>query len=444
MQWRHVLAALGVLLAACGAEAPGGQEISASQDCIDCHKELMPGLHRQWAASRHGELGVGCLDCHAAAVEDPDGFDHFGIQVATLVTPKDCGTCHTEIAKQVGDSHHATAGRILESEDAYLANVVGGRPVAVAGCESCHGSKVEIDPESPNKLSAKSWPNSGIGRINPDGSLGTCTACHTRHNFDKAQARRPEACGKCHLGPDHPQSEAYASSKHGNVYYTNIDKMNLAADPWVVGVDYWVAPTCATCHMSATPNQVLTHDVGERISWTLRPAISVHTEDWERKRQNMIDTCTACHSGPFAEGFYVQFDAVVRLYNEKFAKPATEIMELVRSKGLLENDAAFGNEIEWEYWELWHHQGRVARHGASKMSPDYTWWHGMYEVAHSFYFKLIPLARAYGDPDVNARIEALLAEPMHQWFQGHAAEIEEDLRAGRLQKVYDDLFSVQP
>ena len=25
--------------------------------------------------------------------------------------------------------------------------------------------------------------------------------------------------------------------------------------------------------------------------------------------------------------------------------------------------------------EIWHHEGRVARHGASMMAPDYTHWH---------------------------------------------------------------------
>ena len=32
---------------------------------------------------------------------------------------------------------------------------------------------------------------------------------------------------------------------------------------WVVGVDYWQAPTCATCHMSATRTQEVTHDIAE-------------------------------------------------------------------------------------------------------------------------------------------------------------------------------------
>ena len=64
----------------------------------------------------------------------------------------------------------------------------------------------------------------------------------------------------------------------------NIDKMNLDAKSWVVGKDYSAAPTCATCHLSATPTQPVTHDVGDRITYTLRPAISIKQQHWEKKR----------------------------------------------------------------------------------------------------------------------------------------------------------------
>ena len=49
----------------------------------------------------------------------------------------------------------------------------------------------------------------------------------------------------------------------------------MDSSKWIVGEDYSAAPTCATCHMSATKNQPVTHDIGMRISWNNRPAISV-------------------------------------------------------------------------------------------------------------------------------------------------------------------------
>ena len=37
-------------------------------------------------------------------------------------------------------------------------------------------------------------------------------------------------------------------------------------------------------------------------------------------------------------------------------------------------------------------EGRRARMGASMMAPDYTQWHGMFEVADRFYLELVPQA----------------------------------------------------
>ncbi len=437
---RGVVFGMVLLGLAVGAQA-ATEKATVAGKCMTCHKEKSPGLYQQWLGSQHAANSVTCLDCHRAERREPDAYEHYGAYIATLVTPKDCGRCHKREAEEVAHSYHATAGEILDSKDAYLAHVAGGAPVAIQGCEACHGAKVTVDPKAPNKLSAKSWPNSGIGRLNPDGSKGSCTACHTRHAFSRAQARQPEACSKCHLGPDHPQKEVYEESKHGNAYFTNIDEMNLDAAVWIPGVSYNAAPTCATCHMSATTNQKVTHDVGERIAWTLRPPISKYKPEHERKRKNMKDVCNACHENRFVEGHFYQFDASVRLYNEKFAKPATEIMNLIRKKGLLERKAAFSNKIEWTYWELWHHEGRRARHGAAMMGPDYTWWHGFYDIAQHFYFKFLPEARAYNDPDVNALIEKLVTNnPMHDWLDRPTDELKKEIRSGKMQQTYENLF----
>ncbi len=440
------LVAVGLSLGGCKDKAKSDPEIAASHDtvagqCVTCHKEKHPGIYNQWLNSPHGQQGVSCLGCHNADPGDSDAFEHHGATVATLVTPKDCSSCHKKEADEVGRSHHATAGKILQSNDAYLAHAVGGSPVAQMGCEGCHGAVMKIDENAPNKLDASTWPNSGIGRVNPDGSQGSCTACHTRHSFSKAQARSPDACSKCHVGPDHPQKEVYEASKHGQAFFTQEEKMNLHADRWIVGVDYSEAPTCATCHMSATQKQPVTHDVGQRISWTLRPPVSKTLENWQERRDNMKDVCAACHSSTQVDGHYRVFDGVVNLYNEKFAKPAVKIMEIVKKKKLLENKAAFSNDLEWYYWELWHHEGRRARHGAAMMSPDFTWWKGIYEVAKNFYFKFLPEAQKLNDPDVNAVIEEIWKDPKHAWFNRETKDIKKDIQSGELQKIYADMFT---
>ncbi|MCK5345126.1 MAG: hydroxylamine oxidoreductase, partial [Candidatus Heimdallarchaeota archaeon] len=245
---------------------------------------------------------------------------------------------------------------------------------------------------------------------------------------------------KCHLGPDHPQKEIYEESKHGNAYFTNVSKMNLDSDKWVVGEDYFLAPTCATCHMSAKSKQKVTHDVGDRITWTLRPKVSKRLDNWKQRKKNMVDVCTNCHGEPFVEGHYYQYDAVVELYNEKFAKPAGEIMAIIKKNKLLKNKAAFSNKIEWIYWEIWHHEGRRARHGAAMMAPDYTWWHGIYDVAQHFYFKLIPEARKFKNAELDSYLDKLLKTPMHQWLNQPTDQIKKKIKSGELQQIYKELF----
>jgi hypothetical protein len=86
----------------------------------------------------------------------------------------------------------------------------------------------------------------------------------------------------------------------------------------------------------------------------------------------------------------------------------------------------FDERIEWDWYFLWHHEGRRARHGAGMMAPDYTHWHGMYEVADRFYRSLVPEAReiaakaaasgkkAEADA-VNALLDSILSRPEHAW-----------------------------
>lgn len=391
--------------------------------CVECHKTENTPIYQQWGSSKHYRANVGCYECHAAKEGEPDAFMHEGQWIATIVSPKDCARCHSKEAQEFADSHHSKGARILGSLDNTLAEVVEGNrgmvtpafqggvsAAAVSGCWQCHGVEVKVLPGG--KLDPATWPNTGIGRINPDGSEGSCAACHSRHSFSSEQARNPDNCGKCHMGPDHPQMEIYYESKHGIAYRAHKDKLNLDSAKWVVGEDYSQAPTCATCHMSATPARPATkdrparpglrvsHDVGMRISWNNRPAISIRPEvsdakmglpganvNWETRRNNMKMVCLNCHGQQWVDNFYKQYDSLIDLYHDKFARPGLALMEA--AKPLLKQPE-FSNKIDFTWYEIWHHEGRRARHGVSMMGPDYTHWHGTYEVAKHFYSKMVP------------------------------------------------------
>ncbi len=485
-----------------GLKAPHITVPDSSKACVDCHSQSTTGIIEHWKGSTHAEKGVGCVECHAAAQGDIDAFAHYGATIATVVTPRDCGRCHQHESEEFGRSHHAAAGDILASLDNFLAEAVEGSRVpfephsatpgkeggmvnglasAASGCQQCHGAKVglmkkgggmitvddlkpgpdglptnnlaaEVDrsPDGRPLLAAATWPNTGIGRLNLDGSRGSCSACHSRHDFSPRRARQPENCGKCHLGPDHPQKEIYEESKHGVAFRDLQAKMNLDGESWILGKDYSQAPTCATCHMSGNTRNggKVTHDPGERISWTNRPPISlvmdtdqnhkVVTEvdpakrkglivdSWDQKRNRMKDVCSHCHTPDYVGAFYKQYDDLVILYNEKFAKPGSDIMKALRTGGLI-SKRDFDDPIEWTWFYLWHHEGRRARHGASMMAPDYTHWHGMFEVADRFYVHLVPEAREAikkgeeaGKTEEAAAaakvLDGILARPEHKWL----------------------------
>ncbi|MBM3997960.1 MAG: hydroxylamine oxidoreductase [Planctomycetes bacterium] len=482
---------------------------ASSAACVECHAKVSTGIIDHWKGSTHAEKGVGCVECHQAGDADVDAFQHYGATIATIVTPKDCSRCHRTEADEFMASHHAKAGNILASLDNFLAEtvegarepfsphsptlgrnitMVNGMASAESGCKQCHGAKIAlestdgalitVDDLKPNEdgiptardvaarvkrneegrpmLHSSSWPNTGIGRLNLDGSRGSCSACHSRHDFSPRRARQPENCGKCHLGPDHPQKEVYEESKHGVAYRDLFQQMNLDAKDWVLGVDYSQAPTCATCHMSGHSRNggKITHDPGRRISWTNRPPVSlvmdtdargavVKTADpekrreevkstWQEKRDQMTQVCTHCHAQNYVTAFYRQYDDFVLNYNEKFAKPGQQLMAALRQAKLI-TDKEFDEEIEWTWFYLWHHEGRRARHGASMMAPDYAHWHGMYEVAERFYVEMIPQARelarhaeSEGKTEeaktVLTVIDAILARPEHAWFESQKAE----------------------
>ena len=451
-RWLMIALLLPLFAAVARGQAIGLPGLSPqTRECIDCHKKQNPVIYQQWGASKHYRGNVGCYECHSADRSDADAILHFNEVIAVIVSPKDCSRCHQREVAEFASSHHSKAGRILGSLDNVLAEVVEGNQgmktmgfpegvsaAAVNGCWQCHGSQIKVLPDG--TLDPATYPNSGIGRINPDGSEGSCNACHVRHSFSVAQARHPDTCGKCHLGPDHPQKEIYEESKHGINFFANQDKMNLAAEKWIVGEDYWAAPTCATCHMSATRNQDVTHDVGLRISWNNRPAVSVRPEvsdakmglpgkdiPWQTRRLNMKDVCSNCHNKNWIDNFYVQYDGLIELYNTKYAEPGLELVAL--AKPLREHEAAFSAPIDWIWFELWHHEGRRARHGASMMAPDYTHWHGTYEIARTFYAHFIPELQQMAQHGIDsgnaeqvaagqalaAKIDEVLNSDDHKW-----------------------------
>jgi len=123
---------MSMALASCRDREQGADErfvsdalVSAdSMECLKCHTKKQPATVMQWRGSTHATGGVGCYECHQAEGGEIDAYEHYGKMISTIISPKDCGECHTTQAEQFLGSHHAKGGEVLGSLDNYLGEVV--------------------------------------------------------------------------------------------------------------------------------------------------------------------------------------------------------------------------------------------------------------------------------------------------------------------------------
>lgn len=380
--------------------------------CIECHAEKQPGIVADWKNSRHGHVNVSCIDCHGVDKGSPmasqscPGVKGTDIYMSIIVTPKTCGRCHASEVDQFSKSGHARASIQYHSEDGKnfdgmtkLIATHEGQGIEkfknsadMTGCMQCHGADIKLDETG--RPAKETWPNAGVGSTYPDGSVGNCAVCHTRHTFSIAEARKPAACASCHLGPDHPDIEIFNNSKHGHIYNSEGDTWNYtsAPDAWEPG-DYR-APTCAVCHMSGIGELETTHNISERLKWNLwAPKSAVRnspdplnplTGEGVAGREKMKSVCANCHSSLHSDNFFEQADTHIELYNEGYWEPALALKKELAEKKLLKANP-WDDEFQKILYHLWHHEGRRMRQGAAMGGPDYAHWHGVFEVQQDLY-----------------------------------------------------------
>ena len=356
---------------------PSADLIRATGKCASCHRDETEAIVLAHERSEHAKEGVTCLDCHGPA-DGQESYDHREFVLTTAVTAANCSNCHADQYQQFLRSRHAAP--------AYAA-VMGGESFSaeqIEFSERYHAGTVDRPANALAQLEGEAAITSGcischaIGKPNPDGSIGTCTACHSRHDASLVLARTPRTCGQCHMGPDHSQLEIYEESKHGVLFDTRREEMNLAADPKLLTAKDMPVPTCATCHMSGLEGLQVTHDVTQRLSYWLFAPISARRPTWLQGQDEMKAVCGVCHTADHTDLFYEQAEEVVLATNIKVGE-AEQIMEGLRADGLLSPEP-FDESIEFLYFDYWHYFGRTAKHGAFMGGPDFVQWHGNYEL----------------------------------------------------------------
>ena len=382
-------------------------QISDSDDeCVVCHSNHTPGIVNQFGNSDHFQNNVSCADCHEVEEGYPGGTQHpeADFYVLTRSSTAKCETCHREQVQQFNLSRHALpayvayAGTDGLSEDhlaLYESIPEGGSLPGGRDRNALH----RMEGEDVTRFACETCHN--VGAPNPDQSVGDCTSCHLRHEFNLEQARKPETCNACHIGPDHPQWEIYQESPHGIAYLTLGHEWNWEAEPGTLTTVDFPAPTCATCHMSGFGLSATTHDVGDRLTWFLAAKISEPRPNQAENRIRMQNVCLACHSSDYIEAFYEDGDAIVDSVND-WVRLSDALIAPLQENGLM-TAAPFDEPIDYVYFNIWHHWGRTAKFGAWMQGPDYTQWHGAYEIMHD----LTELREM-----VDERLEAAGLEPL--------------------------------
>ena len=418
----------------------------ASAECIDCHSSFQPGIVNDWQNSRHAKItpksamaaegvarkvssksvpeslqnvAVGCAECHTRRPKaHADTFDHNGYEIHVVVSPDDCQTCHTTERKQYAKNimahaygnladnklhqkHAHTVVAATKYKDGKMTLAPANDATKAEACYYCHGTKLELkgyetrDTDAAGELEfpiIKGWPNQGVGRINLDGSMGSCSACHTRHTFSIEMARKPYTCKECHVGPDVPAYKVYAASKHGNIFSSMHSNWDFKAVPWTIGKDF-TAPTCATCHVSLlvnTDEDVVverTHQMNNRLPWRILGLIYAHPHplapdtstirnkdglplptdfsggfatkylidesEMGTRRQAMQAACLNCHDASWVNGHWQRFENTIQETNAQ-TLTATRIMQDIWKRGLANRqDSPYDEAIERKWSETW-------------------------------------------------------------------------------------------
>jgi hypothetical protein len=351
--------------------------VRATGKCAECHTRQQYSIVHEYEISVHAQTGVNCLDCHQPA-DAQQRKEHHGFMVSTKLTAGNCRSCHEPIYQEFLRSRHAAPSWAAVYGEASL------KPAQVEFSERYQPGGTRraahplTAPEGASATTSGCAQCHSVGRPNEDGTIGSCTACHTRHTSSVAIARLPTTCGQCHLGPDHAQLEIYEESKHGVMFQAQERLLNLDAPPKSLTTRDMFVPTCATCHMSGLNGQNVTHDPSERLSYYLADAISKPRPNHDRAELAMKQLCVQCHTTPLVERVYTEAGRIVVSTNER-VQIAAGIIDGLRKDGIL-TTPPFTQPIDFVYFDLWHYDGRTSKHGAFMGGADFVQWHGSYPM----------------------------------------------------------------
>lgn len=331
----------------------------AADPCLGCHEKQTPLAVAVWKGSAHFKANVTCVGCHDA----DERASHEG---RATVGAARCGACHEKQVTSQGLGKHSMG---LKSGGGCT-RAMPKTDQRERSCKLCHkaGSSAPFIETACAMFLAQSPQMQRQGCSTCHRVETGCDACHTKHSTDTKLAAEPRTCGMCHMGPDHPQYEAWASSVHGVLYEA---RSSIAS------------PTCATCHM-------------ERGSHNVSEGIATGREDAPRERGVMLRRCAACHAETFARRSLDDADAIAA-QGRALVEEAHDIVAALGAEGLLSpspkdrtthplegHALVLGPQMTYDdlsgaeamYFRLSRFYYATMFKSAFHQSPDYAHWYG--------------------------------------------------------------------
>jgi hydroxylamine dehydrogenase len=354
--WSSALVILAVTASAAAA--------LAGDACLSCHEKETPGIVKFWRGSAHFQKHVGCIDCHG---KDPDASHNR----TAVVDASKCGACHRAELMSHRASKHGIA---LKAGGGCTRNQkkTVERQKSCAICHKPDSAEPLVKTDSAMFL-AQSPEMRRQGCTACHLVEARCDTCHTKHGTDLAFARDPGACGTCHMGPDHPQEEMWATSRHGVLYKQGGKELS---------------PSCVTCHMRAG-----SHNVSRGVSTGVPKGAGGGKNE---EREFMLAVCSQCHTRDFAARNLADADRI-KEQSSAMVEEARQIIEGLQKDGLLlpspldrPAHPLFGktfiigpqmlyeglSSVESSFFKMKTFYAAIAYKGAFHQNPDYAHWYG--------------------------------------------------------------------
>ena len=119
--------------------------------------------------------------------------------------------------------------------------------------------------------------------------------------------------------------------------------------------------------------------MGDRLTWYLFAPISERRPAWQDNMVRMQSVCRECHNENFIDTLLYRCRCGHGEAVNEWVVESDAIIAPLKENGLL-TAAPFDEPIDFTYFDLWHHWGRTAKFGVWMQGPDYTQWHGAYEM----------------------------------------------------------------